>query len=59
MDNVFTILDIYSLDNHINYYNGSYNILNNKIILAKMGLLVSVYIIPKIIDFFKILLLFL
>lgn len=59
MDQVFTILDIYRMDNYINYCNDTCSILNNKIILTKVGLLASIYIIPKIIDFFKILFLFL
>jgi len=59
MDQVFTILDIYRMDNHVNYCNDNCSILNNKIILTNIGLLASVYIIPKIIDFFKILFLFL
>ncbi len=59
MDQAFTILDIYSMNNHVNYCNGNCSILNNKIILTNIGLLASVYIIPKLIDFFKILFLFL
>ena len=59
MDQVFTILDIQQFSNNLNCTNQGTLELNNKILLSKIVIVTAVYILPKFIDFFKILFMFL
>ena len=60
MDQLFSIIDIQRFSNNqINCTNQQLLELNNNILLSKVLIVTSIYIIPKIIDFFKILFMFL
>ena len=60
MDQLFSIIDIQRFSNNqINCTNQQFLELNNKILLSKLVIVSTIYIIPKIIDFFKILFMFL